>query len=288
MAWTITSRVVSSVTLLIGIASLILVSRAQALTFAAPMDDVTWKVDSSPFACRLKHTIPGFGEAVFERESGEAQGFYLQSPAALFKSGNASLISRAPQWGVNRQEVNLGYVPVAASNQPVTLNGRLADRLLMELYMGMAPTFSRASAAGDDVVIDVVVSSINFRKVYDQYQACFAQLLPYSFRQLAASELRFAPAEVALSLDAKKRLDQIVEYLQASPDQITLQIDGYADQRGRIADNMQLAQERAAVIAEYFLDKGIEGQRISINHHGERQKPGKRSMASKATIKLVR
>jgi len=285
MAWIITRSILA---LFFGILSLMLVSKAQALTFMAPMDDVTWKVESSPFACHLKHTIPGFGEAVFERESGESQSFYLQSRTVPFKSGSASLISRAPQWGGNRQEVNLGYVPVSASTQPVKLNGRLADRLLTELYMGMAPTFSRKSAVGDDVVIDVVVSSINFRRVYDQYQSCFAGLLPYSFRQLAASELRFEPAAVDLSDNAKKRLDTIVEYLKASPDEIALVIDGYADQRGRIADNMLLAQERAAVIAEYFLDKGIAGDRITIKHHGQRQKPGKGSMASRATIKLVK
>jgi hypothetical protein len=283
MAWTITR---SFLALLFGLMSLLLVSRAQALTFSAEMDAVTWKVDSSPFACRLRHEIPGFGEAVFEREGGEGQSFYLKTPVVPFKSGNASLISRAPQWGVNRQEVNLGYVPVAASDQPIILKGRLVDRLLMELYMGMAPTFSRTSAAGEDLAIDVVVSSINFRKVYNQYQACFAQLFPYSYRQLSTSVVRFGAADVELSAEAKKRLDHIVEYVQASPDEISLQIDGYADSRGRVADNMQLAQERAAVIAEYLLDKGIEGDRISINHHGERQKPGKRSMASRAVIKL--
>jgi outer membrane protein OmpA-like peptidoglycan-associated protein len=276
----------SILALLAGVISLALVSQAQAITFAADMDEVTWKVDGSPFACRLEQTIPGFGQAVFERESGDSQSFYLRKPAAAFKSGNASLISRAPVWGVNRQEVNLGYVPVSASTKPVTLNGRLADRLLVELYMGMAPTFSRASAVGDDVSIDVVMSSINFRKAYSQYQSCFGKLLPYSFKQLAASEIRFESAEVDLNSAAKKRLDQVVQYLQASSEPIALQIDGYADARGRIADNMQLAQERAAVIAEYLLDKGIAGDKISIKNHGERQKPGKRSMASKATLTL--
>lgn len=283
MYWTYTRSVV---TLLLGLSGLMLVGKVQALTFAAEMDQVSWQVDSSPFACRLRQSIPGFGEAVFERAAGDNQSFYLKSTAAPLKPGSARLVSRAPQWAGNRQEVNLGYVPVSASPQPVQLDGRLAERLLMELYMGMAPTFSRTSAAGDDVVVDVVVSGINFRKVYAQYQGCFAQLLPYSYRQLAASEFRFEPAEVALSAEAQKRLDQIVQYLQLSPDPISVQIDGYADVRGRIADNMQLAQERAAVIAEYLLDKGIAGDRITINHHGERQKPGKRSMASKATLKL--
>lgn len=280
MVWTVTR---SLFILLCGLMSLLFVHRVQALTYVAEMELDTWKVVSSPFVCRLKQEIPGFGEAAFEREGGGNQMFYLKSPSSPFRPGRANLVIRKPHWGANRPEVDLGFVNVVASDKLVSLNGRLVDRLLMELYMGMSPTFTRTSTAGEDVVVDVALTGINFRKVMPEYQRCFSQLFPYNFNQLSLSEVRFENADVTLNDLAKKRLNRIVQYIKTSPESISLQIDGYADKAGRYPDKIQLAQQRAAVVAEYLLDQGVKGEVISINHHAEPKAAGK---VSKALIKL--
>jgi peptidoglycan-associated lipoprotein len=61
-----------------------------------------------------------------------------------------------------------------------------------------------------------------------------------------------------------------VEVLRTSPD-ITLRIDGHADERGSDEYNLALSSRRASEAKRFLVQNGIDGSRIMTEGHGEEQ-----------------
>ena len=62
-------------------------------------------------------------------------------------------------------------------------------------------------------------------------------------------------------------LDEAVLILKKNPG-IKVEIDGHTDNRGSAAYNMTLSERRAKAVMKYFVDNGIEAERLTTKGFG--------------------
>ncbi|MFN3247219.1 MAG: OmpA family protein, partial [Leptonema sp. (in: bacteria)] len=67
--------------------------------------------------------------------------------------------------------------------------------------------------------------------------------------------------------EAKQTLDAIYEILKDHPDR-EVQISGHTDNIGKEDYNLELSEQRAKVVAEYLLQKGLKEDQISYKGYG--------------------
>ena len=66
---------------------------------------------------------------------------------------------------------------------------------------------------------------------------------------------------------ANPMLDEAVSILKKNPE-IKVEIDGHTDNVGPAAYNMNLSERRAKAVMKYFVDKGVEAQRLTTKGFG--------------------
>ena len=83
-----------------------------------------------------------------------------------------------------------------------------------------------------------------------------------------AMDLLFRTDEHALADTTGDRLSQLAGTLASMPD-IRIQLDGFADERGDEAYNLQLSEKRVEFVREQFVAAGVHPDRINVSAHGE-------------------
>ncbi|HNP37593.1 MAG TPA: OmpA family protein [Woeseiaceae bacterium] len=83
-------------------------------------------------------------------------------------------------------------------------------------------------------------------------------------------DLLFRTDEDAMTDATRGRLTDLATALAAMPG-IKVQLDGFADERGRTDYNQALSERRVEFVREQLLAAGMDGSRISSNAHGEVQ-----------------
>jgi peptidoglycan-associated lipoprotein len=73
-----------------------------------------------------------------------------------------------------------------------------------------------------------------------------------------------------LSPEARAKLTAKVEVLRMSPD-LTLRIDGHADERGSDEYNLALSKRRAAEAKRFLVQQGVAAERLEVEGYGEEQ-----------------
>ncbi len=266
---------------------------AQAVTFAAGLENTQWQLDQSPFMCRLSHNIPAFGEVVFEHEAGEPLKFYLEALQREMLQGSAELVAEAPAWRPGEPTARIGKVNLNEGER-AGVASREAELMLASLYQGKVPTFSAPQWRGSNETLRVQVSSVNFKAAYQDYMGCVAQLLPVNFRQIARTAVLFNAAEWELSDAAKERLKVMAHYLSVDKEVHSIYIDGHSDSQGRRLLNRDLSKKRAQEVTAFLVKLGIPENMIITRFHGERypvvdnKTPENRARNRRVTIRLDR
>jgi OOP family OmpA-OmpF porin len=67
--------------------------------------------------------------------------------------------------------------------------------------------------------------------------------------------------------EAYPMLDEAVVILKKNS-QINVEVDGHTDNLGPAAYNMKLSERRANAVMKYFVDKGVEGERLTVKGFG--------------------
>lgn len=243
---------------------------SQAMRYEAGFNHAEWRLELSPFECRMWQPIPYFGDAVFSNRAGEQQRFFLQPTRKAMKPGHAMIISQAPLWDESRQPTHLGSVEISTASTPVSLDQQRAYELLNELYKGMSPVFQRNAWYSEAEKIELALSSVNFRKAYSQYRDCLAALLPVNFEQINRSRIHFPTAKWELTASARRTLDHVVAYVKADTTVNGFYIDGHTDNVGRRLANLELSKKRAESVSEYLVANGVDPSMITTRYHGER------------------
>ena len=81
-----------------------------------------------------------------------------------------------------------------------------------------------------------------------------------------------------LARSAYAVLDDVAAYLRKHPDIVQVEIQGHTDARGRAAQKLRLSQQRAEVVKQYLVKKGIDAKRLRVKGFG-----GTRPVASNRT-----
>lgn len=244
---------------------------AQAsIQYVTRTEAVQWRSEGSKFYCRLSHEVEGFGEAVFEREAGEATRFYLKSQMPRMKTGKAALVSRPPAWSSVQAASTLSQVSVKESMTPIKIGRKLSERMLAELQKGMLIDFKRQPLYGDTRQIQVTLSSIGFRDSHQDYLGCQGDLLPVNYKQISKSTLYYDDDDDDLKASVQRRLDQIVAYVNEDPSVLTFYIDGHTDSQGIRNENLIKSQRRTEKVMDYLIEQGVDKDKIVARWHGER------------------
>ena len=264
-----------------------------AVTFCAPIDQTDWQLQSSKFECRLSHSIPDFGTAIFEHRAGEALQFVLDSAQSSLLGRETRVVAESPSWLPGSATRVIGTVSTSPQRQ-LTVGKKLANDMLVSLYKGQSPALSNARWYGTQEPVKVAISSVNFQSAYSSYIGCVAELLPVNYRQIARSAVLFPSAQWRLSDATKKRLDLIALYVQTDGDVQAVFVDGHSDNFGRRLANRDLSRKRAEEVTRYLVKAGVDETMMTTRYHGERYPVVKnrgaenRSRNRRVTIRLER
>lgn len=246
---------------------------AQPRTYLANMDQSLWRLTSdSAIECRLEHPIPRFGTGAFvSRAAKNINLVFVLSPLrAQPRTQSAALVSEAPEWQPGRAARNLSKVTFYQQFNAM-VEQQSAWVMLDELSEGRWPTFYFDDWYRNGRITGVGLSSVNFRARYAAFLDCQANLLPYSFEDIAFSVLNYVNNEDELTDHSSQRLAMIIEYVKADPNIGEVVINTYTDSFGTAYHNKQLSQRRAEAIKAYFIELGLPEGSISLEGHGERR-----------------
>lgn len=84
------------------------------------------------------------------------------------------------------------------------------------------------------------------------------------------SRVYFAFDEADLNQDSKAALDANIAIMQENPE-VTVEIQGHADEVGSNTYNLELGDRRAEAIHDYMVAQGIESNRLDTVSFGERR-----------------
>lgn len=154
-------------------------------------------------------------------------------------------------------------------------NGDLPERaawtMLSELEKGYWPTIYYQDWHNPYDKVAVGLSASNFVQQYYDFSRCVANLLPFSFEDIAYSVLTYEKNSDEFTRQSKKKLNMIGEYLKEDPELELVLLDAYTDSYGGRWHNEQLSVRRAEKVKRYFADMGVPEDRIEVTGHGEKR-----------------
>tara|TARA_Y100001956_G_scaffold81712_1_gene100108 strand:+ start:8025 stop:8906 length:882 start_codon:yes stop_codon:yes gene_type:complete len=239
---------------------------------ASPQQSQWQMIANTPLECRMVHPIPNYGDAVFSSHASKKINldFELKMKRPMGKTRDVSLTSMPPAWrpgeGANRitnirffQQFD-GYV-----------GGQTAWSILSELEKGRYPTFSYQEWQSRDERVEVALSSVLFQSSYNVFSDCIANLLPYSFEDIAFTILHYDRTSVELNKQSQKRLAQIAEYIRHNQDIDLVLVSTYTDAEDTKSASQNLSERRAEVLQNYFKSLGLPEDRIQVQGYGKRR-----------------
>ena len=247
-------------------------SYAMSKSYHANIDNSLWYISSdTPIQCTLDHPIPHYGEAHFEVKASKQINldFVLQSKQAMPKTAMATLKSVPPAWQPGQAPQNIDIIKFHQQFDGYVTQ-QSAWRMLNELESGQYPTFYFKDWYNNDQTTSIGLSSINFRKSYEEFNNCIAQLLPYNFDDIAYSILKYNKNGAQLNKFSKKRLKMIGDYIKHDSNISVVLISGYSDSYGGRSSNQKLSQKRAVSVKKYLQQLGLDDNKIQVTAYGEK------------------
>jgi hypothetical protein len=244
---------------------------AETHRYQASLHEADWQVTASVFECRLFQSIPGFGEAEFVHEAGEALEFRIDSYADVVDGAELVLRSEPPPWNLKRQAIVLAELDSVQDPARVTFDTLMARRLISEMLVGMVPTLAGRSNFARDQHINIGLSPLRFKAAYNMYQHCAGDLLPVNYEQVGRSTLFWPSGARQLSAEARRLLDNIVLYSRADERVVGFEVDSFTDTAGETRENLLLSEERAFLVTNYLISQGVDPESIATRAHGERE-----------------
>ena len=248
-------------------------SAAALRQYTAKVENSDWRLkDETRLQCTLSHKLPGYGEAMFSSFASKQLNMEFElDMLRLPKSyGVAAVYSVPPKWMPGQVQRTIADMTIRKQ-----YNGDLPEQaawtMLTELEKGFWPTIYYQDWYNQYDKIAVGLNASNFALPYAKFAECVANLLPYSFQDIAYTVLNYQFNNTKLTKYSQKRLAMIGEYLKEDTDLELVLLDGYTDSFGGRATNKQISIRRAVEIKAFFSSMGVAPERIEITGHGERR-----------------
>jgi outer membrane protein OmpA-like peptidoglycan-associated protein len=241
--------------------------------YVAKVENSYWQLkDESRLQCILSHKLPGYGEAIFSSFASKQLNMEFElDMLRLPKSyGIASVYSVPPKWMPGQVQRTIADMTIRKQ-----YNGDLPEQaawtMLTELEKGFWPTIYYQDWYNQYDRVAVGLNASNFIIPYEKFVECVANLLPYSFQDIAHTVLTYHFNNTNLTKYSQKRLAMIGEYLKQDTDLELVLLDGYTDSFGARAINKEISVQRAEEIKAFLSAMGVSPERIEITGHGERR-----------------
>ncbi len=245
----------------------------QLRQYSANIEQSSWQLTTkTPLLCQLEHTIPHFGNAVFQSKASKALNlnFELQMLRLPDVYSLAEVLSVPPAWRPGEPGKNLASMTLLKQ-----FNGELPKKtawtLLTELEQGFSPTFYYADWHSPYDKVAAILNPVQFAPGYYAFNQCVAALLPYSFDDIAFTVLSYESGSDKLTRESQRRLAQIAQYLQHDPDIDSIELQGYTDSYGGRWMNEQLSMQRAQKIKQFLMAAGVADDKVQVDGFGERR-----------------
>jgi outer membrane protein OmpA-like peptidoglycan-associated protein len=254
-------------------------------------------MQGSVIQCQLEQDIPHYGKAVFTSDASRRpnMNFELQmrrySPQRIVQ---ANLSSEPPLWIHDRPAQSLGNVTMFPSPTPISIKDQMAWDLLTELEKGMFPTFAYDALVSDREDVKVALSAVNFQPVYDEFLQCVSNLLPYSFDDIAETQLYFEFNRSDFTRKSRQALARIGAWLEADKELELVLLAGHTDNKGSLNYNLRLGKKRADAVKQFFVNAGIPSRQIQVQSFADFQPqssnatPEGRARNRRVMIKMVK
>lgn len=218
----------------------------------------------------MTHTIPRFGTARFEQQSGQRMEFSLHVDQPPVKDHTAQVLSEAPPWKHQVEAYSLGDFRLQQGKTPMRVPREQALRIYYELEQGMKPVIEFSDWGDGKDSVRVALMPVRFREVLPEFLECTAKLLYLDFEPLSEQTVFFATNSHSLSRPTRKTLEAVArDYRKHRNFRVVL--GGHADQRGEAGYNMELSRRRAAMVDRYLRSRGVPGKVIESRFFGENQ-----------------
>ncbi|HER00705.1 MAG TPA: OmpA family protein [candidate division Zixibacteria bacterium] len=86
-------------------------------------------------------------------------------------------------------------------------------------------------------------------------------------KELVLVGVTFLVNQATIKPESKKELDKVVESLKALP-HVKLEVAGHTDISGSYDNNVELSQRRAEAVRDYFIEQGIDPERLIAKGYG--------------------
>lgn len=253
---------------------LLSVSAVNAQVYSADVAGSEWKVMANPFACSLTHEIPAFGKAIFTRKAGGAESFYIESHGKVsFPPGIATIETMPPVWRSDIVPMPLGAITAVAGNQPISLASTQLTALVAQLSAGVNVMYSSqaiVSASSSPSIIRVAINAKNFTAGYKIYQQCVANIIPYSFSQVARSFINYAEKSDGLTASNKADLNRVARYVKADAKVVGIFVDGHSDNSHLAEASEAMSKQAAEWVTAYLVAQGVAADKITTRWHGDK------------------
>ena len=274
--------IAKAITVSVFTLSTLIATQAQAgmRQYSAPLSDANWQVtENSRLNCTLSHQIPNYGHAVFRSAASRDNNlvFELDMISMPDNYSLAEVRSVAPNYRPGLGERTLADMKVYKQFNP-SLPKKMAWTMLSELEQGMNPTFFYDDWYNDNDKISVSLSNARFKRAYQEFVGCVGNLLNYNFDDIAYTVLNYQSNSDKFTKSSERRMAMISQYLKLDQELELVLIDAYSDSYGGRWNNLKLSEKRAEKIRQYFIENGINPERIEAKGYGE-----KRHIASNAS-----
>lgn len=85
---------------------------------------------------------------------------------------------------------------------------------------------------------------------------------------MTLGDVLFDAGRTELKASANRIILKLVQFLQINPRR-NIRIEGYTDNRGVSAENLELSRARAQAVADVLVDLGIDARRMQVKGYGE-------------------
>ena len=246
---------------------------AMDVHYGAKPEQSKWQmITNTPLECRMVHPIPNYGDAVFSSHASKKINldFELKMKRPMGKTRDVYLVSQPPAWRPGDKGERITNIQFFQQFDGY-VGGQTAWSLLTELEKGRYPTFSYQEWQSRDQRIEVALSSVLFQNSYNVFSDCIANLLPYSFEDIAFTILHYDRSSVELSKASQKRLAQIAEYIKHNQDIDLVLVSTYTGNEDPKSMSQNLSEQRAEVLQTYFQSLGLPEDRIQVQGYGRRR-----------------
>ena len=181
--------------------------------YIAKVENSTWQLkDETRLQCTLSHLLPGYGEALFSSIASKKLNmeFELDMLRLPNSYGVAAVYSVPPKWMPGQVQRTISDMTIRKQYKG-DLPEKAAWTMLTELEKGFWPTIYYQDEYNQYDKVAVGLNAGNFAVPYEKFAECVANLLPYSFQDIAYTVLTYQFNNTKLTKYSQKRLAMIGE-----------------------------------------------------------------------------